>query len=98
MKPKMVVTLVGLGALLLGIWLLLAPKREVAGNSAPPASDQKVEVLAGAAQEKPSALISAAPGATGVAAATRPAETTHEAYVAQRVAELGDLAMENDSA
>jgi hypothetical protein len=90
----------GTGVLLLGLWLLLPAKRDVQVNPNNPAADQKVEVSAADRQEKPPAAVTAPGAAAGVevkSPLTSPGASTHEAYVEQRVAELGDLAMADDA-
>jgi hypothetical protein len=102
MRPKVVIPVIALGLVVVVCWLFLRPKGDAANNPAP-AADQIAEARTAARPStnwdaKLDSLATSREGRPGETNNPAAPETTHEAYVAERVAQLGDLAMEEDAA
>src|SRR2546430_17457789 len=103
MRSNVVIPVIVAGLILVGAWVFLHPKGNPANalrsTSAEPPGENRAVTTGARGPEgnaNPSgAVAEKTPAGTNAEAA---AETTHEAYVAARVAELGELAMEDDAA
>jgi hypothetical protein len=102
MKSNVVIPVVAVGLIVAGAWVFLQPKGNPASNLPSASAEQPREartVATGAtdAQDKvnpPGTVTEKTFAGTNGATAV---ETTHEEYVAARVAELGEFAMSDDA-
>jgi hypothetical protein len=103
MRSNVLIPVLAVGLIVAGAWVFLQPKADRA-NPLPSASAEQpgesttLGKVASDAKGKVSSSVTVAEKTFAGTNSPTGVETTHEEYVAARVAELGDLAMEDDAA